>query len=166
MVNLTGWGFGSEKTVSVDGFLERRFLTWLDDASDVAIVLWALLPMPFTLMATANVPPFPQNPGEGGTSAWEALQAGQHLLCCAAPCHPPGASPGLGGGQVSALPLPELWRQDWAGRCCGSRAEMQPAIRRPLCPVPCSSCPHQQPLLIRINSSAILVSACCALQLM
>lgn len=46
MVNLTGWGFGSEKTVSVDGFLERRFLTWLDDASDVAVVLWALLPMP------------------------------------------------------------------------------------------------------------------------
>lgn len=110
MVNLTGWGFGSEKTVSVDGFLERRFLTWLDDASDVAVVLWALLPMPFTLMATANVPPFPQNLGEGGTSTWETLQAGQHLLCCAAPCHPAGASRGLGGGQVSALPLPELWR--------------------------------------------------------
>lgn len=107
-------------------FLERRFLTRLDDASDVAVVPWALLPMPLTLVATPNVPPFLQDLREG-TSAWETLQAGQHLLCCAIACHPPGASPGLGGGQVSALPLAELWRQGWPGCCCGSVAESQPA---------------------------------------
>lgn len=39
MVNLTGWGFGSEKTVSVDVYSEQRFLTWPDDASDVPVVL-------------------------------------------------------------------------------------------------------------------------------
>lgn len=59
MVNVIGWGFGSEKTVSVEVFSEQRFLSWLNDASDVAVVLWALLPMPLTLMATPSILPFP-----------------------------------------------------------------------------------------------------------
>lgn len=132
MVNVTGWGFGSEKTESVEVFAKWRFLTWLDDASDVAVVLWALLLL--ILMATLSVPPFPQDPREGGTSAWETLWQGSSSAG-----RPAGASPGLGGGRVSVLPLAELWRQGWAGRCCGSMRETQPAPHHPPCPVPCSS---------------------------
>lgn len=56
MVNLTGWGFGSEKAASVDVYSEQRFLMWPDDASDVPVVLWAFLPIPLTLMAIPKLP--------------------------------------------------------------------------------------------------------------
>lgn len=40
--------------MSVDVFSGQRFLMWLDDASDVVVVLWALLPMPLTIVATLD----------------------------------------------------------------------------------------------------------------
>lgn len=60
MVNLTGWGFGSEKMASVDVYSEWRFLTWPDDVSDVSVVLWALPPVRLALVTTPKaslVPP-------------------------------------------------------------------------------------------------------------
>lgn len=61
MVNLTGCGFGSENTVSVDVYPEQRFLTLPDDVSDVPVVLWVLLPASLALKATSktfDVPTF------------------------------------------------------------------------------------------------------------
>lgn len=43
MVNLEGWGFGSDRTVSIGICAERRFLAQLDD---VPVVLQALRPYP------------------------------------------------------------------------------------------------------------------------
>lgn len=73
--------------MSVDVYSEWRSLTWPDDASDVPVVLWALLPVPLPLVTTpkaSHVPPSSRNLGKGGTSAWETFQPGQPLLRCAA----------------------------------------------------------------------------------
>lgn len=58
-VNLTGWGFGSEKMASVDVYSEWSFLTWPDDTSDVPVVIWALPPVPLALVTIPKSLPCP-----------------------------------------------------------------------------------------------------------
>lgn len=53
-------GIWLKKMVSVDVCSGQRFLTQLDDASDIPVVLWALTPVPLALVTSpkaSHVPP-------------------------------------------------------------------------------------------------------------
>lgn len=162
MVNVTGWRFGSEKTLSVEVFSEWRFLLWLDDASDISVVLWVLLPVPLTLMAPPESLLSPKTREKVAQAHGKPSRQGS----TSSAGHPLASSPGMEGGQVPHSP--SLSSGGRAGQAAAvaqwQKCSQAPTVLPVLCPAP--PCPHQQPLLIGINSSALLVSAYCALQLM